>query len=255
MENTDEHAQIPNTQHSPTHNTSRYNRRTNNPIHKKATVVGLTFSTRSITPQITTRRALAMKTLNRLQRFRNISTNNERRLYKTIIRPQLLYPIIPLNTISHSSYRKLQQVQNKALRFIENTKLTDRIPSTTLHTRNELPAINTYPQTSNRCMEATAWQKPRPIWHPEAGSRRTYKTHELPDIISHCGIPRTPTNIRLTNNSLTINESLIGPPFLELRARVFFLGRWVYLGWPTPHCPLDIFIMCYCSTINDSLLD
>ena len=85
-----------------------------------------------------------MRTLNRLQRFRNLSTNNKRRLYKTIIRPQLLYPIIPLNTILHSSYRKLQQVQNKALRFIENTKRTDRIPSTTRHTRNELPAINTY---------------------------------------------------------------------------------------------------------------
>ena len=113
----------------------------------KATVLGLTFSTRSITPQITTRRAMAMKTLKRLQRFRNLSTNNKRRLYKTIIRPQLLYPIIPLNTISHSSYRKLQQVQNKALRFIESTKLTDRIPSTTLHTRNELPAINTYIHT------------------------------------------------------------------------------------------------------------
>ena len=110
----------------------------------KATALGLTFSTRSITPQITTRRAMAMRTLNRLQRFRNLSTNNKRRLYKTIIRPQLLYPIIPLNTISHSSYRKLQQLQNKALRFIEITKRTDRIPSTTLHTRNELPAINTY---------------------------------------------------------------------------------------------------------------
>ena len=114
------------------------------PYTNKATALGLTFSTRSITPQITTRRAMAMRTLNRLQRFRNLSTNNKRRLYKTIIRPQLLYPIIPLNTISHSSYRKLQQVQNKALRFIENTKRTDRIPSTTLHTRNELPAINTY---------------------------------------------------------------------------------------------------------------
>ena len=39
---------------------------------------------------------------------------------------------------------KLQKVQNKALRFIENTTLNDRIPSTTLHARNKLPTINTY---------------------------------------------------------------------------------------------------------------
>ena len=117
----------------------------------KATVLGPTFTTSSFTQKKlpTTRRVMAMKTLNRyrLQRFRNISANNKRRLYKTIIRPQLLYPIISLNsvnTISHSSYRKLQQVQNEALRFIDNTKFTDRIPSTTLHTRNEPPAINTY---------------------------------------------------------------------------------------------------------------
>ena len=144
MENTDEHAQIPNTQHSPTHKTHPIIADEQIiPYTNKATALGLTFSTRSITPQITTHRAMAMRTLNRLQRFRKLSTNNKR-LYKTIIRPQLLYPIIPLNTISPSSYRKLQQVQNKALRFIENTKRTDRIPSTTLHTRNELPAINTY---------------------------------------------------------------------------------------------------------------
>ena len=116
MENTDEHAQIPNTQQHTTHPIIADEQII--PYTNKATALGLTFSTRSITPQITTRRAMAMRTLNRLQRFRSLSTNNKRRLYKTIIRPQLLYPIIPLNTISHSSYRKLQQVQNKALRFI-----------------------------------------------------------------------------------------------------------------------------------------
>ena len=193
------------------------------PYTSKSTALGLTFSKRSITPQITTRRAMAMRTLNRLQRFRNLSTNNKR-LYKTIIRPQLLYPIIPLNTISHSSYRKLQQVQNKALRFIENTKRTDRIPSTTLHTRNELPAINTY--IHRRAIDA--WMqlhdKNSDLYETLKPEADELTRHALPDIdiISHCGNPRTPTNIRLTNNSLTINEPLIGPPSLELRARLSF---------------------------------
>ena len=197
-----------------------------------------------------------MKTVNRLQRFRNLSTNNKRRLYKTIIRPQLLYPIIPLNTISHSSYRKLQQVQNKALRFIENTKLTDRIQSTTLRTRNELPAINTY--IHRRAIDAwTQLHDRNPDLYdtlkPEADELTRHTN--FPTSFSHCGNPRSPTNIRLTNNSLTINQSLLGPPSLELRARTLFLGRWVYLCWPTPCCPLDIFIMGYCSTIYDLLLN
>ena len=38
------------------------------PYTNKATALGLTFSTRSITPQITTRRAMAMRTLNRLEK-------------------------------------------------------------------------------------------------------------------------------------------------------------------------------------------
>ena len=133
------------------------------PYPNKATVLGLTFSTSSISPpQITTYRAIAFKTLNRLQRFRNLSTHNKKRLYITIIHPQLLYPIIPLNTISHTYYKKLQQVQSKALRFIENTGLTNIIP-TTAHNKRAICVKHLYPQTSNRCMDATARQKPRPI--------------------------------------------------------------------------------------------
>ena len=44
--------------------------------------------------------------------------------------------MIPLNTISEESTRNLQEVQNKALRFIENTSLKDEIPSQLLHVRN-----------------------------------------------------------------------------------------------------------------------
>ena len=109
-----------------------------------ATILGLTYSTTGLSPQVTTRRAIASKTLCKLQRFRNLSTHNKRRLYLTIVRPQLLYPIIPLNTISQASIRKLQQIQNKALRFIENTRLIDKIPTSLLHERNRLPAVNIY---------------------------------------------------------------------------------------------------------------
>ena len=110
----------------------------------KTKILGMTYSTHGISPQVEIRKAMAMKTLTRLQRFRNLSEKNKRKLYLTIVRPQLLYPIIPLNSISKTAHKKLQKVQNKALRFIENTTLNDRIPSTTLHARNKLPTINTY---------------------------------------------------------------------------------------------------------------
>ena len=110
----------------------------------KTKILGMTYSTHGISPQVEIRKAMAMKTLTRLQRFRNLSEKNKRKLYLLIVRPQLLYPIIPLNSISKTANKKLQKVQNKALRFIENTTLNDRIPSTTLHARNKLPTINTY---------------------------------------------------------------------------------------------------------------
>ena len=84
----------------------------------------MTYSTHGISSQVEIRKAMAMKTLTRLQRFRNLSEKKKRKLYLTIVRPQLLYPIIPLNSISKTAHKKLQKVQNKALRFIENTTLT-----------------------------------------------------------------------------------------------------------------------------------
>ena len=111
---------------------------------RNAKILGLTYSTNGILPQVTARRAMTMKTLDRLLRFRQLSPRNKRRLYLTIVRPQLIYPIIPLNTISNSSHRKLQRVQNRALRFIDNVHWTDRITSTTLHDRHRLPALNRY---------------------------------------------------------------------------------------------------------------
>ena len=112
----------------------------------------MTYSTHGISPQVGTRKAMAMKTLTGLQRFRNLS-EKKKKLYITIERPQLLHPIIPLNNISklHAKKKKKKKkttkVKEKALRlnyFIEYTTLNDRIPSTTLHARNKLPTINTY---------------------------------------------------------------------------------------------------------------
>ena len=78
-------------------------------------ILGMTYSSLGLKPQVTARREIANRTLNRLQRFRTLSSDNKRRLYKTIVRPQLLYPIVPLNTLSIAQIRRLQQVQNLSL--------------------------------------------------------------------------------------------------------------------------------------------
>ena len=71
----------------------------------KTKILGMTYSTHGISPQVEIRKAMAMKTLTRLQRFRNLSEKNKRKLYLTIVRPQLLYPIIPL-TVSQKLHIK-----------------------------------------------------------------------------------------------------------------------------------------------------
>ena len=72
----------------------------------KTKILGVTYSTHGISPQVEIRKAMAMKTLTRLQHFRNLSEKNKRKLYLTIVRPQLLYPIIPLNSISKTVHKK-----------------------------------------------------------------------------------------------------------------------------------------------------
>ena len=144
MENTDEHAQIPNTQHSPTHNTPYHSRRTNNPIHKQSNSIRPhILNTKHNTTNYNTQ-SHGHEDTKQITKIPKPIHKQQKKTVQNNYTPTATLPINPLNTISHSSYRKLQQVQNKALRFIENTKRTDRIPSTTLHTRNELKAINTY---------------------------------------------------------------------------------------------------------------
>ena len=47
----------------------------------KTKILGMTYSTHGISPQVEIRKVMAMKTLTRLQRFRNLSEKNKRKLY------------------------------------------------------------------------------------------------------------------------------------------------------------------------------
>ena len=52
------------------------------------------------------------------------------------------YPFVELNQTTKSNKMKLQRIQNKASRFINNVRLNDRISSRTLHDRSKLDPIN-----------------------------------------------------------------------------------------------------------------
>ncbi len=65
--------------------------------------------------EITTKGNIALLVL---QRFRNLSTKIKLHLVKVFMLPIILYPFIPLVTISYKNIQKLQSLQNKALRFL-----------------------------------------------------------------------------------------------------------------------------------------
>ena len=107
-------------------------------------ILGHSFSKRGIKPQITQRTAIAKASLTKLNRFRQLSRQNKLRLYKTLIRPALIYPVIPLHTARKSQLKSLQRVQNKALRFITNTHWTEYRTSRSLHEECQVKPINQY---------------------------------------------------------------------------------------------------------------
>jgi hypothetical protein len=112
------------------------------PYTSHGTVLGLKFSTNGFSSQITSRQAIAYKNLNKLYRFTHLSLTTKLKLYLAFVRSALLYPVIPLHTLSPTAISKLQRVQNKALRFITNTHILERVTSKTLHEQVNIPPIN-----------------------------------------------------------------------------------------------------------------
>ena len=56
----------------------------------------------------------------RLWRFRTLKKNLKVTLYKTLILPLILYPIVPINACSKTQIKRLQIIQNDAVRWICN---------------------------------------------------------------------------------------------------------------------------------------
>lgn len=84
----------------------------------------------------------ARNNLSKLYRFKSAPNHVKRYLYIALIRPLLEYPSSTLYQANKTNISKLQKIQNKALRFINSTKLSDQISSISLHKRYKLDPIN-----------------------------------------------------------------------------------------------------------------
>ena len=84
----------------------------------------------------------AKTSLIKLYRFRSAPTKIKLIFFKTLVRPLLEYPISQLINIGINNKRKMQRIQNRALRFTKNIKLSDRKRSKDLHDELKVVPLN-----------------------------------------------------------------------------------------------------------------
>ena len=106
-------------------------------------VLSLNTTSTGYSKHIKERISKATIELKKIKRFRNINLKNKRKLYLALIRPILTYPIIPTVSASKSLLKKMQRVQNEALRWMTHTYLRTR-NNQELHTRIKIEPINIY---------------------------------------------------------------------------------------------------------------
>ena len=84
----------------------------------------------------------AMGNLIKIKRFRSAPIKVKKHLYKALIRPILEYPHLILHKTGITNMRKLQIVQNRALRYILNHKLKDKVKISAMHEKLKIEPIN-----------------------------------------------------------------------------------------------------------------
>ena len=78
----------------------------------------------------------------KLWSVRELSQQNKKKLYEALIKSKLTYPAIPTHSLSDTSLKKLQRVQNQGARFITNTRRLDRKRNEDLNREAQLQPIN-----------------------------------------------------------------------------------------------------------------
>ena len=88
---------------------------------KKSKILGLNFKSNNFfKSQVDENIKRAKVELNKLYKFRYLKKKIKVRLYKTKVLPLLAYAAVPLNICSPNQIKRLQIIQNKAIRWITN---------------------------------------------------------------------------------------------------------------------------------------
>lgn len=109
---------------------------------EKATILGLTINSRGYTKQITINKNKPQRALYTIKRFSHLNTNIKLHLIKTCVIPILTYPPYPLASLSKTSIKKLQKIQNNSLRYVYNEKYPFNRTMEELHTLSNIKPIN-----------------------------------------------------------------------------------------------------------------
>ena len=113
-------------------------------FNTKISVLGLEVGTRGVASHAKRRLNLARTQYGKLKRFRNMKTKILIHFYKTLIRPIMEYPVIPLCISSKTNIKKFQQFQNKVIRNATRRNEEDNgLTIQELHQKYKIEAINT----------------------------------------------------------------------------------------------------------------
>lgn len=108
-----------------------------------ARILGISIDTnQTLRQHIGSKAAMAHKVLSNLERFRGCNQRTKMHLYKALIRPTITYCPLALSLAADSHKKKLQRVQNRALRFVHNTHWTEFKRSAALHDESSIPPLN-----------------------------------------------------------------------------------------------------------------
>ena len=122
---------------------------------REGVALGVTISSTGFSKHANNRINLAKGQLYKLFSFKNLSTDNKRTIYYAIVRSTLLYPPIPLNSVSVSQKEKLQIIQNKAARIITGIRKREQKTNQEINRKAQLEPISHF---LNR-QAATIWEK------------------------------------------------------------------------------------------------
>lgn len=109
---------------------------------QSAKLLGLNITCKGITTHVKQQRNRASNTLRKLRRFKALNPKIKLHLYKALVLPIIDYPCIPTNTIKTTNWKKLQAIQNRALRWVNGDTPPYNTTTESLHRKYKLEPIN-----------------------------------------------------------------------------------------------------------------